>query len=62
MALDETEHRPLMREHFSKWEHRIQCWVIGDVGLVERDQALSLIDARIDELLPALATIEADQI
>lgn len=59
VALDETEHRPLMRERFSEWEHRVQYWSIGDVEFVEPNHAFSLIDAQIDELLNALSEIEA---
>jgi low molecular weight protein-tyrosine phosphatase len=54
VALDETEHRPLMRERFAGWEDRIQYWGIGDVELLRPQQALSLIDAQIDALLTAL--------
>ena len=56
VALDDTEHRPLMRERFSGWEHRIQYWAIGDVGVVTPDHALRLIDERIDALLAELGT------
>jgi protein-tyrosine phosphatase len=62
VALDETEHRPLMRERFSDWEHRIQYWGIGNVELVEPQQALSLIDAQIDALLAGLGAIRVDQV
>ena len=54
VALDEKEHRPLMRERFSDWEHRIQYWGIGDVGFVAPDQALSLLEAQIEKLLKGL--------
>jgi low molecular weight protein-tyrosine phosphatase len=62
VALDETEHRPLMRERFCDWEHHIEYWGIGDVGLVQPDHALSLIDAQVDELLAVLAKVGADQV
>lgn len=58
VALDETEHRLLVRQRFADWEHRIQYWNIGDVDLVEPHRALSLIEARIDALLTALGTVE----
>lgn len=58
VALDEKEHRPLMRERFSDWEHRIQYWQVGDVGLVKPDRAFSLIEARVDGLLDVLAVLE----
>jgi protein-tyrosine phosphatase len=59
VALDEAEHRPLMRQRFLEWERRIQYWGVADMGLLQPDHALSLIDAQIDDLLAALATIEA---
>jgi low molecular weight protein-tyrosine phosphatase len=62
VALDETEHRPFMRERFFDWERRIQYWRVADVGLLQPDRALSLIDSRVDELLVALALIAADQV
>jgi protein-tyrosine phosphatase len=62
VALDETEHRPLVRERFSDWEHRIQYWGIGDVELVKPHHALSLIEAQIDALLAELGTIGAKQV
>jgi protein-tyrosine phosphatase len=61
VALDETEHRPLMRERFSSWEHRIQYWGIGDAEIVKPDHALSLIDAQIDALIAAFVRIRVDQ-
>jgi protein-tyrosine phosphatase len=57
VALDETEHRPLMRERFADWEHRIHYWGIADVELVKPHHALSLIEAQIDALLAELGTI-----
>jgi hypothetical protein len=35
---------------------------VADVGLLQPDRALSLIDSRVDELLAALALIAADQV
>jgi protein-tyrosine phosphatase len=57
VALDETEHRPLVRERFSDWEHRIHYWSIADVELVKPHHALSLLDAQIDALIAELRTI-----
>ena len=31
VALNQSEHRPLMRERFPDWESRIEYWQIGDV-------------------------------
>jgi protein-tyrosine phosphatase len=54
VALDEAEHRPLMRERFPEWEARIEYWGIGDVGFVAPDRALSLLEAQIEKLLKGL--------
>jgi low molecular weight protein-tyrosine phosphatase len=54
VALDETEHRPLMRERFSDWEHSVQYWAIGNVAFMTPDYALRLIDERIDAFLAEL--------
>ncbi len=54
VALDEVEHRPLMRERFPDWEQRIQYWSIGDIGFVEPGRALSLVEAEVEELLSML--------
>jgi protein-tyrosine phosphatase len=51
VALNEAEHRPLISERFPAWDSRIQYWEVDDVGLVQPNQALALIDVRIDELL-----------
>jgi len=61
VALNETEHRPLMRERFAGWEQRIQYWGVADVDLVKPHHAFSLIDAQIDALLAELGTIAANQ-
>jgi len=58
VALDEVEHRPLMRERFPDWERRIQYWSIADIGFVEPGRALSLVEAEIDELLSVLTVAQ----
>ena len=51
VALNEVEHRSLMRERFPNWESRIQYWEIGDVALVPANEALALIDVQVEALL-----------
>jgi protein-tyrosine phosphatase len=51
VALNEVEHRSLMRERFPNWESRIQYWEIGDAALVQPNKALALIDAQVEALL-----------
>jgi low molecular weight protein-tyrosine phosphatase len=51
VALNEAEHRPLMSERFPSWESRIRYWAIGDVELVQPNNALAIIDLQVDALL-----------
>jgi protein-tyrosine phosphatase len=61
VALDETEHRPLMRERFSSWEHAVRYWGVGDVLIVTPNRALSLIDMEVNSLLAALEVVKVGQ-
>jgi low molecular weight protein-tyrosine phosphatase len=54
VALNQSEHRPLMRERFADWESRIEYWQIGDVEVVPPKVALRSIDVRLDALLRRL--------
>jgi protein-tyrosine phosphatase len=51
VALDESEHRPLMLERFPYWESRIEYWEVGDIEVVPPKIALSSIDSQLDVLL-----------
>jgi protein-tyrosine phosphatase len=51
VALDESEHRPLMLERFPYWESRTEYWQVGDIEVVPPKVALSSIDGQIEELL-----------
>jgi len=54
VALNEAEHRPLMRERFPQWETRIQYWNIEDVGFLDPKIALATLDADVNALLKEL--------
>ena len=54
VALDESEHRPLIRERFSVWENRVEYWQIADVEIVQPKVALSVVDRQIESLLGRL--------
>jgi protein-tyrosine phosphatase len=54
VALDESEHRPLMQERFPDWENRTEYWHVGDVEVVPPKVALRSIDGQIDVLLDRL--------
>ena len=54
IALNEPEHRPLVRERFPQWEQRIQFWQVQDFGYVHPEVALAAIEKQIDALLSGL--------
>jgi protein-tyrosine phosphatase len=54
IALNEPEHRPLMRTRFPEWESRVQFWQVEDVEYVRPEVALAAIEKQIDALLGAL--------
>jgi len=54
VALNESEHRPLIRERFGDWGSQIEYWQISDIDVVPPDVALSSIDSHIDALLARL--------
>ena len=58
MALNETEHRPLLLERFRGWEQRVEYWHVGDVDVALPAAALNSIENEIQLLLFALHQIE----
>jgi protein-tyrosine phosphatase len=54
IALYESEHRPLMEEHFPHWADRITYWHVGDLGECEPALALGEIARRAAALLTEL--------
>jgi protein-tyrosine phosphatase len=54
VALDETEHRPLMRERFPSWENGIEYWQVADVPLTPPKLALLEIERQVDALFGKL--------
>ena len=54
VALDETEHRPLMVERFPYWASRAEYWQIRDVELVLPQVAITEIETQIDILIGRL--------
>jgi protein-tyrosine phosphatase len=54
IALNEPEHRPLMRTRFPEWESRVQFWQVEDVEYVRPEVALAAIEKQIDALIGAL--------
>jgi protein-tyrosine phosphatase len=57
IALNEPEHRPLMRARFPEWESRAEFWQVEDVEYVRPEVALAAIERQIDVLLGALCSL-----
>ena len=55
VALNETEHRPLLLERFPGWEQRVKYWYVGDVDVALPAAALNSIENEIQLLLYAFA-------
>jgi protein-tyrosine phosphatase len=55
VAVKEAEHRPMVREQFPAWEHRIDYWTIDDLDCATSEDALPLLEARVEALVDALA-------
>ncbi len=51
VAVKEAEHRPLMRERFGQWEHRLDYWNIHDIEDAAPAEALKLLAQEVQTLL-----------
>jgi protein-tyrosine phosphatase len=51
VAVKEAEHRPLMRERFAEWEHRLNYWNIHDVEDAAPADALKVLAEEVRTLL-----------
>jgi protein-tyrosine phosphatase len=60
IALNEPEHRPLIRERFPQWEPRVQFWQVEDVEFVRPEVAFAAIEQQIDVLLRALRSVAGE--
>lgn len=59
IAVKEAEHRPMMRDQFPDWEHRIDYWTIDDLDCATSEEALPLLEARVQALAASLAAEHA---
>ncbi len=55
IALDDAEHRPMMRELFPDWETKITFWEVRDMPHSWPHQALPDIEERVRELIATLS-------
>ena len=54
IAVDESEHRPLMEERFPEWVDNIEYWLIHDIGLTSPDEALGELEKKVRKLIAEL--------
>ena len=57
IALYELEHRPMMDAYFPAWTERVTYWQVPDLGEMDSDAALGLIEENVRLLLQALNTL-----
>jgi protein-tyrosine phosphatase len=54
IAIDESEHRPLMAERFPEWLDNIEYWLVHDIDKTGVEEALGQIEINITRLLEEL--------
>ncbi|MEB3179634.1 MAG: low molecular weight phosphatase family protein [Nostocaceae cyanobacterium] len=54
IALDESEHRPLMKQRFPLWIDAVEYWLVHDVDKTAPQQALGAIEKNIHHLIEKL--------
>jgi protein-tyrosine phosphatase len=55
IALDEQEHRPMLRQRYPEWTNRIEYWNVPDLWAVTPDIALADIEEKVHELFARLS-------
>lgn len=58
IALYETEHRAMIRARHPQWEKKIDFWHVPDLGEMSAEQALTLMERNVRNLLDELHDIE----
>ena len=54
IALDESEHRPLIIERFPHWADAVEYWLVHDAGRTLPESALEQIEQRVQQLIERL--------
>jgi protein-tyrosine phosphatase len=54
IVLDEKEHRPMMRQFFPEWEHRVRYWNFEDDYLVSPSNVLPALKEKVLDLAISL--------
>lgn len=54
IALDRTEHHPMMSRQFAQWADQIEYWDVADIPFHRPDDALPAIEKRVLALIDEL--------
>ncbi|BAY82375.1 protein tyrosine phosphatase [Calothrix parasitica NIES-267] len=54
VAVDESEHRPLMKERFPEFIDSIEYWLIHDIDKTSPQDALEELEKKVKELIKSL--------
>jgi len=54
IAVDESEHRPLMQERFLQWVDKIEYWLIHDIDKTSPQEALGELEKKVGKLIDDL--------
>lgn len=60
IAVDESEHRPLVRQCCPAWEDRLRYWDVPDVDRCPPEDALARLERHVRELVGELGGHQAD--
>jgi protein-tyrosine phosphatase len=55
IAMDENEHRPMMREKFPDWENKVEYWHLEDDYLLTPDIVLPILKNKVEALFLSVA-------
>lgn len=51
IAMDETEHREMMRAYFPEWENKISYWMVHNKEYYSYEKALEKLKANLDHFI-----------
>ena len=57
IAVNEVEHRRLMRARFPQWAERVRYWTVHDLDVTDADTALAAIEEAVQALLAELSAL-----
>jgi protein-tyrosine phosphatase len=55
IVMDETEHRPMMREKFPEWEDKVEYWQMEDDYVIGPEIVLPKLRKKVEDLVRVLA-------